>query len=128
GDAAPPLAPCLYFLPMYPHSHAGPDAHAVNSAFLPPVGPPPTIWAGSRLEFARPLEVGAHVKRVSTIKDVSEKEGRSGRLVFVTVRHEVSDAKGLVLSDEHDIVFRGESALTAKPTPAPTGETWHRDI
>jgi 3-methylfumaryl-CoA hydratase len=72
--------------------------------------------------------LGARVKRVSTIKDISEKEGRSGRLVFVTVRHEVSDAKGLVLSDEHDIVFRGESALAAKPAPAPTGEAWHREI
>jgi 3-methylfumaryl-CoA hydratase len=128
GDAAPPLAHWLYFLPMYRQSQAGPDGHAVKGAFLPPVDLPRRMWAGSRLEFARPLEVGAHVKRVSTIKDVTEKEGRSGRLVFVTVRHEVSDAKGLVLSDEHDIVFRGESALTAKPTPAPTGETWHREI
>jgi 3-methylfumaryl-CoA hydratase len=128
GDAAPPLAHWLYFLPMYRQSEAGPDGHAVKGAFLPPVDLPRRMWAGSRLEFARPLEVGARVKRVSTIKDVREKEGRSGRLVFVTVRHEVSDAKGLVLSDEHDIVFRGESALTAKPTPAPAGETWHREI
>ena len=128
GDAAPPLAHWLYFLPNYRQSEAGPDGHAVKGAFLPPVDLPRRMWAGSRLEFLRPLEVGANVKRVSTIKDVIEKEGRSGRLVFVTVRHELSDAKGLVLSDEHDIVFRGESALVAKPIPAPANETWHREI
>ncbi len=48
--------------------------------------------------------------------------------MFVTVRHEVSDAGGLVLSDEHDIVYRGESALAAAPVPAPQGEAWRRDI
>jgi 3-methylfumaryl-CoA hydratase len=128
GDAAPPLAHWLYFLPTYRQSEAGPDGHAVKGAFLPPVELPRRMWAGSRLEFLRALEVGANVKRVSTIKDVAEKEGRSGRLVFVTVRHEVSDAKGLVLSDEHDIVFRGEAPLAAKPVAAPANETWRREI
>ncbi len=128
GDAAPPLAHWLYFLPAYRISEAGPDGHALKGSFMPPVPLPRRMWAGSRLEFLRPLAVGAEVKRVSTIKDVTMKEGRSGALVFVTVRHEVSDAKGVVLTDEHDIVYRGESALGAKDTPAPTGETWRRRI
>ena len=128
GDAAPPLAHWLYFLPAYRISEAGPDGHALKGSFMPPVPLPRRMWAGSRLEFLRPLAVGAQVTRVSTIKDVTMKEGRSGPLVFVTARHEVSDAKGLVLTDEHDIVFRGESALAAKDTPAPTGEAWHREI
>jgi 3-methylfumaryl-CoA hydratase len=128
GEATPPLAHWLYFLPAYRQSEAGPDGHAVKGSFLPPVDLPRRMWAGSRLEFLRPLQVGADVTRTSTIRDITQKEGRSGRLVFVTVRHEVSDAKGLVLSDEHDIVFRGEGALAAQPVAAPTGETWHRRI
>jgi 3-methylfumaryl-CoA hydratase len=40
----------------------------------------------------------------------------------------VSDALGAVLTDEHDIVFRGESPLAAPPVPAPGGETWRREI
>jgi 3-methylfumaryl-CoA hydratase len=86
------------------------------------------MWAGSRLEFVRPLVVGSEVERTSTIKDVAVKAGRSGTLVFVTVRHEVADAGGLVLSDEHDIVYRGETALAAPPVPAPGGEAWRREI
>ena len=128
GDDAPPLAHWLYFLPAYRQSEAGTDGHAVKGTFLPPVELPRRMWAGSRLEFLRPLVTGREVTRVSRIQDISEKEGRSGSLVFVTVRHEVSDAGGLVLSDEHDIVYRGESALAAKPVPAPRDETWRREI
>ena len=86
------------------------------------------MFAGGRLEFLRPLKVGEEIKRTSRITDVACKEGRSGPLVFVTVRHEVSDAHGLVLTDEHDIVYRGESALKPKDTPAPSGEQWRREI
>jgi 3-methylfumaryl-CoA hydratase len=128
GDAAPPLAHWLYFLPDYRQSAAGPDGHAARGEFLPPVPLPRRMWAGSRLEFLRPLRVGSKVRRVSRILDVKKKEGRSGMLVFVTVRHEVSDADGLVLSDEHDIVYRGEGGSAAAPTPAPAGERWKREI
>jgi 3-methylfumaryl-CoA hydratase len=86
------------------------------------------MWAGSRLDFVKPLRVGAEVTRISRIKDITLKEGRSGTLAFVTVRHEVSDAEGLVLTDEHDIVYRGETALSATPAPAPGGEAWTREI
>ncbi len=128
GDAAPPLAHWLFFVPQYRESDAGPDGHAMKGGFLPPVPLPRRMWAGSRLEFRRPLAVGAYVERTSTIRDVAVKQGRSGPLVFVTVRHEVSDAGGLVLSDEHDIVYRGEGALAAAAVPAPQGEAWRRDI
>jgi 3-methylfumaryl-CoA hydratase len=112
GDAAPPLAHWLYFLPAYPQSQVGHDGHAARGSFMPPIDLPRRMWAGSRLEFTRPLAVGAEVTRVSTIKDIVVKEGRSGPLAFVTVRHELGDAKGPLLSDEHDIVYRGETPLT----------------
>lgn len=128
GDAAPPLAHWLYFLPAYRQSEAGPDGHAVTGAFLPPVALPRRMWAGSRLEFLRPLTVGADVERLSRIHDVKVKEGRSGALVFVTVRHEVSDSGGLVLTDEHDIVYRGDAALATRATAAQRGAVWRREI
>ncbi|HEX7402471.1 MAG TPA: hypothetical protein VF287_00540, partial [Usitatibacter sp.] len=53
GDAAPPLAHWLYFLPAYRQSEAGPDGHALKGDFLPPVPLPRRMWAGSRLEFIR---------------------------------------------------------------------------
>jgi 3-methylfumaryl-CoA hydratase len=128
GDAAPPLAHWLYFLPDYRQSEAGADGHALRGGFLPPLPLPRRMWAGSRLEFLRPLRVGMTIERRSTITDVVPKSGRSGALVFVTVRHEVSDREGLLLADEHDIVYRGEGALAATPVPAPRGESWRREI
>lgn len=132
GDAAPPLAHWLLFHPRYRQSQAGPDGHAARGEFLPPVALPRRMWAGSRLEFLRPLIVGSDVRRVSRITQVASKQGRSGALVFVTVRHEVSDAGGLVLSDEHDIVYReaapAGTAAARSPEPAPGGERWRREI
>ena len=128
GDAAPPLAHWLYFASAYRQSEVGHDGHALKGGFLPPVPLPRRMWAGSRIEFPRPLRVGSQVKRVSTIRDVAPKAGRSGPLVFVTVRHEISDAGGLVVADEHDIVYRGAGAVAPVHRAAPRGETWRRAI
>ena len=103
GDALPPLWHWLYFLPLHRQSEIGPDGHAKRGGFLPPVPLPRRMWAGGRLEFLRPLRVGSQVERVSTIREVSHKSGRSGELVFVLVRHELNDADGLALTEEHDI-------------------------
>ena len=44
--------------------------------------------------------------RISTVERVSEKEGRSGPLVFVTVGHRYEDGSGLLLEEEQDLVYR----------------------
>jgi 3-methylfumaryl-CoA hydratase len=129
GDAIPPLAHWLYFLPAHRQSEVGADGHARRGEFLPPVPLPRRMWAGSRLEFLRPVAVGSAIRRVSRIAAVSVKEGRSGPLVFVTVRHEVSGAGGPAVVDEHDIVYRGATgAAVAAPVSAPTGEAWSREV
>ncbi len=128
GDAAPPLAHWLYFLPNYRQSDAGEDGHVARGGLLPEMPLPRRMWAGSRILFHRPLRVGSAIERVSTIRDVKVKHGRSGALVFVTVRHEVGDEAGPVLTDEHDIVFRGEGALANPPVAAPEGAPWSREI
>ena len=129
GDILPPLGHWLYFLPIHKQSLIGPDGHMSRGEFLPPVPLPRRMWAGSRLEFLRPLRVGDEVMCNSRIADVKVKEGRSGTLVFVTVRHEVLDAQGVALTDEHDIVYRSESGkAVADPVPAPGGEAWQREI
>jgi len=128
GDAAPPIAHWLYFLPNYRQSEAGPDGHALKGSFLPPAPLPRRMWAGSRIEFLRPLRVGARIERVSRIADVVPKEGRSGPLLFVTVRHEIRSDGSAAIVDQHDIVFRGETALAKVPQPASTDAAWKREI
>jgi 3-methylfumaryl-CoA hydratase len=131
GDPLPALWHWLYFLPLAPAREISEDGHPKRGGFLPPVPLPRRMWAGGRLEFTRPLRIGDAIERTSRILDVTTKSGRSGSLVFVTVRHEVSDTQGLALSEEHDIVYRdppqpGASAPT--PTPAPSNHTFSREI
>jgi 3-methylfumaryl-CoA hydratase len=132
GDPLPPLWHWLYFLPVYRHSEAGPDGHMRRGGFLPPVPLPRRMWAGSRVRFQRPLRVGDAIRRISTVADITHKSGRSGDLVFVVVRHEVSADDGIAVAEEHDIVYRepprgGRSS--GEPPPAatpPNSPAWER--
>jgi 3-methylfumaryl-CoA hydratase len=131
GTAVPPLWHWLYFLPISPLSEAGPDGHPKRGGFQPPVPLPRRMFAGGRFEFHRPLSVGETITRNSHITDVSGKEGRSGTLVFVTVRHEIANAAGVALTEEHDIVYRENPRADApvpKPQAARTDEVFSREI
>ncbi len=132
GSPVPPLAHWLYFLPQAPQSELGPDGHAKRGGFLPPVPLPRRMWAGGRLRFAHALGVGDEIVRVSTITGVDAKHGRSGALVFVTVRHEIGNAAGVAVTEEHDIVYRDNPVAGAPPPPAaamaPTDEDFSRAI
>ncbi len=131
GDLAPPLAHWLHFLPQEPQSELGPDGHAGRGGFLPPVHDlPRRMWAGSRLSFPGDLRVGMRVEKRSTITAVEPKEGAAGKLVFVTVRHEIAEPGGPALAtDEHDIVYRGLGGPAAKlAAPAPAEAAWSRTL
>ena len=97
GSDVPPLWHWLYFLPMARASEIGPDGHPRRGGFLPPVDLPRRMWAGGRLSFHHALQVGDEVTRRSTIQNVEVKSGRSGSLVFVTVRHEIAIARGVAV-------------------------------
>ena len=131
GTPVPPLWHWLYFTPLARQREIGPDGHARRGGFLPPVALPRRMWAGGRLEFLRPLAVGETITRTSRIADVSGKTGQSGPLVFVTVRHEIADAQGVALTEEHDIVYREAprpGAAAPAPQAAPDDAAFAREI
>ncbi len=127
----PPLWHWLYFLPGERQSNMGHDGHPRRGGFLPPVTLPRRMWAGARLWFHRPLTVGERIRRESRIQSVQGKSGRSGQLVFVTVRHEIGDDRGIALSEEHDIVYREApvpGAHAPQPADAPIDEQFGRTV
>ena len=135
GSAVPALWHWLYFLPHARQSEIGPDGHARRGGFLPPVPLPRRMWAGGRLrwEAGNPLRVGQQVQRVSTIRSVKHKTGRSGELLFVLVEHRFSNQDGLALVEEHDIVYRagaqaGDPASTPQKPTLHGQQTWSRTI
>jgi 3-methylfumaryl-CoA hydratase len=97
------------------------DGHPLLDDFLPPCDLPRRMWAGGEIEFGVPFAVGETVERHSTIVSISEKEGKSGRLRFVTVRHELTGKSGGSVTERQDIVYLRASRMDTAP-PAVVGE------
>src|SRR4051812_41724148 len=131
GDELPPAWHWLYFLDAKPASELGPDGHPKRGGFLPPVPLPRRMWAGGRIEFIAPIRIGDPIRRDSEILSVEPKHGRSGSLVFVTVRHLISVGGKVNIREEHDIVYRdaakpGDAPPPGKPAPATAA--WQRSL
>ena len=121
----------IFFLEAKPASELGSDGHPKRGGFLPPVPLPRRMWAGGRLEFIQPLKIGDPITRESEILSVEPKSGRSGTLVFVTVRHTIKAAGTIAIIEEQDIVYR-EGAQKGEPLPpgkpAPGNAAWSRRV
>ncbi len=131
GDTLPPLWHWLYFLSHPRASELGSDGHAKRGDFLPPVPLPRRMWAGGRLQFDSLPRVGETLERESMVVDIKPKQGRSGALVFVLVRHLIAGDQGARMLEEHDIVYREMSKPEAKQAPAlpaPAEAQWSRQI
>ena len=106
--------------PAVPPSEIGSDGHPARGGFLPPVPLPCRMWAGGALEFHQPLVAGDTVTHRSRIAGVTEKSGRTGHLVFVTVEHQISTNDSLAVSERQDIVYREAQAAAGSKPAAPT--------
>ena len=105
----PPLGHWLCFPPQARQSTLGEDGHPrrTTDSILPAGDLPRRMWAGSRIEFREDIPLGASIERRSTLIAATPKAGRSGRMLFATVRHEIGTVGGgVAIIDEHDIVYR----------------------
>lgn len=121
----------MYFLPTDQQANLAQDGHSYKGSFLPPVELPRRMWAGGRIKFLRPIKAGDTIEKTSTIQSVSEKEGRSGKLVFVTVEHKLKKSGDSYIQEEHDIVYREaaqEGDITPEPKSAPVDCDWEQTI
>ncbi len=115
GSPLPPLWHWFFFWSRVPGSGLGVDGHPRRGGFMPPIELPRRMFAGARMRFPKPLLIGQPACRESIIRDVSEKEGKTGKLAFVTVAYRISQAGNLCIEEEQDIVYREPGA----PVPAP---------
>jgi hydroxyacyl-ACP dehydratase HTD2-like protein with hotdog domain len=118
-DTLPPLWHWMLFQDWVQPDQIGPDGHPRRGGFLPPVHDlPRRMWAGGRVRMLGALREGDRVTRTSSILSVTEKQGGSGRLVFVTVRHAIEGPEGPAIDEEQDIVYRGTEGAAVRPASA----------
>ncbi|MBC6459480.1 MaoC family dehydratase N-terminal domain-containing protein [Actinomadura sp. HBU206391] len=127
----PPLWHWLYFLDRPAQHDLGPDGHPLAGGFMPPIPDRRRMFAGGRWTAQAPLRVGDVVTRRSSLAAVTPKRGRSGELLFTTVRHEFRRDGRTVGVEEQDIVYRSGPGFTpsavkrpVEPEPGP----WRIDV
>ena len=113
------------------HAKLGHDGHPAKGEFLPLIPLPRRMWAGGSLVFHSQIREGDSIERRSTIAAIEEKQGRTGPLCFVTVRHEISTPRGAAIEEVQSIVYRspesvgsagGSNERSGTPKPAPVAD------
>jgi 3-methylfumaryl-CoA hydratase len=129
GDELPPCWHWMFTNATARQSVLGADGHPQRGGFLPPVPLPRRMWAGSDVAFRAPLRVGERITRVSTIEGVTAKQGSTGSLVFVIVRHEISSPSGGSVVDTQRLVFREAGAGgSVRKDPLPGNAAFRREL
>lgn len=107
GAIVPKLWHWLFFLPFVKASEIGKDGHPKKGEFIPDIeGQDLRMLAGSHFWFHKELYASRYAKKESKIINVLKKNGRSGKLVFVLVRHEYYQDGSHILSEEQNIVYK----------------------
>jgi 3-methylfumaryl-CoA hydratase len=131
GEEVPALWHWIYFLAPTRASELGRDGHAALGHFMPPVPLPRRMWAGGKFKFIKPLLVGDLARKESTIRALTIKQGRTGKLCFVEVEHSIFVGEEMRFSETHNIVYRdakqpGEDKIL--PPETPQNPEWTREI
>lgn len=86
--------------------------------FLPALSLPRRMWAGGELAFHRPFAPGGHVMRKTAVEAMQFKQGRSGPLGFLTLRHDYQVGDVVYLSERQDLVYREDPKADAHESDA----------
>ena len=84
----------------------GRDGHPQPGLILPRLPLPRRMWAGGEVVTSGRFAEGDLVQRDSTVESITFKTGSTGRLGFVSVRHDYSVAGIMRVSERQDLVYR----------------------
>ena len=109
-ETVPPLWHWFHFLEWTPHSRLGTDGHPADGPLLPPIEDRRRMFAGGMCTIHQPLRYGEPVRRRRSIHSVRTKEGRTGQLLFVTTRCELTQRGATCVVEHQDVVYRSGPA------------------
>jgi 3-methylfumaryl-CoA hydratase len=117
GDPVPWGWHSAFFPRLMPTDKLSADGMAAEFENAPDSPLPRRMYAGNDLKFHEPLRVGDAAKKEIFVKSVAPKDGRSGKLIFVTYGVRITGPRGLVLEDDQNIVFRDNPPPGSPPPP-----------
>jgi hydroxyacyl-ACP dehydratase HTD2-like protein with hotdog domain len=119
GGPVDPLYHWVYFHTWPPRTSLAPDGHPRTGELMPPLRDRRRMFAGGRCTFHSPLYFSEPAAATSSLANCKFKRGRSGEMLFVTVRTTIVQNRRLCVTDEQDLVYRSGPP---QPVPAPTPE------
>ncbi len=112
NEAATHLIYWSLFPELGKHSELGRDGHYIDERLFPPVGDYRRMWAGNDISFHQSLCAGDEITKISTVSDVSAKQGQSGNLIFLIITHDYQVGGQTKLIDKQTLVYRqGKASL-----------------
>ncbi len=115
GDALPLGWHWLYFKEVHRTSALGPDGHGRRSPLLPATDEfPRRMWAGGTLRRLGPVRLGEAAALESSVREVREKSGASGRLAFVETRRTLIQRGRARVEEERILAYREAETRSAR--------------
>jgi 3-methylfumaryl-CoA hydratase len=96
----------VHFLEWARTSELGEDGHPREGPLLPPLSNRTRMFVGGRLKVLSPLRLAVPAQRDSAVVACTAKQGTSGSMLFVTVRHQIEQGGDVRLIDEQDLMYR----------------------
>ncbi len=123
GDPLPLFAHQIYFWDPQLPTALGEDGHPATGTFIPDMGTSRRMWAAGKIVQHQPLRAGIKAEKVSRVEAVTRKQGRTGALAFVRVRHDIKQRHALAITEWQELVYRPPDAPAAEAQTAPTVAT-----
>ena len=131
GDPLPLPWHWMFFRDCTAQSELGTDGLPERGGLMPPVPLPRRMWAASDIKFNSPLRLGETAIKRSEITSVTEKCGKSGRLVFVNLCHTIlNEAEEVAIVEGQTIVYTEavKSSAMLPSRPSPENPSWRRSL
>jgi 3-methylfumaryl-CoA hydratase len=113
----PPLWHWVYMTPRPSQESLGADGHPRAGIPAPPGPEHVRMFAGGRVTTLVPLQFGRQASATTRLARSVEKQGKSGRLTFTTVRSEIRQNGVVAIIEEQDIVYRKRGSGVGAPAP-----------
>ena len=106
GDQAPPMFHVPLFWDIVPLDQLTPDGVSIDT-LLPKFPLEKAMAGGLKIEYHKPVYPGDWLTATRTLRDIYEKKGRSGPLIFYEVIMEIRDDDGeLVITEKTTRILR----------------------